>query len=252
VFIERNWPTACVLTLLAWWAGAASPGAQSSPPAGERAPAADVAGSASAERIAPELEEAARQGSAGAQWKLGRQHAEHGDHARALIIFRELAQAHLNAEGDGANARILADTYVRLSHYYLAGIPGAIPPDPAAAQRMLEYAASYFRDPQAQYELGRLLLGGENRSPVQAARWLLAAARKDHRQAQALLGDLLIKGDGVPRQPGFGLFWLALAADGDPDDGIKQRYAAALAQTSAQEHALAFQHLEDWVKNQRQ
>jgi len=243
---------ACVLTLLAWGAGTVSPGAQSTPPAGEHVPAAEVASPAPGERIAPELEEAARHGSAGAQWKLGRLRAEQGDHAHALAIFRELAHAHLNVEADGANARILADTYVRLAHYYLSGILGAITPDPAAAQRMLEYAASFFRDPQAQYELGRLLLSGESRSPVQAARWLLAAARKDHRQAQALLGDLLIKGDGVPRQPGLGLFWLALAADGDPDEGIKQRYAAALAQTSAQEHALAFQHLEDWVKNQRQ
>jgi TPR repeat protein len=268
VFLGRMLRIAAAVVLVACCAGTALRlDAQTAPP-GERgaqapaavasplAPLAEAASPPADERITPELEEAARQGSAGAQWKLGRVHADQGDHARALAIFRELAHSHVDVEADTANARILGDTYVRLADYHLTGIPGVLAPDPPAAQRMLEYAASYFRDPEAQYQLGRLLLNreGAERSPVQAARWLLAAARKDHRQAQALLGDLLIKGDGVPRQPGLGLFWLTLAADGEhpADDGIRQRYTAALAQTTAQEHALAFRHLEEWVRNQRQ
>ena len=48
------------------------------------------------------------------------------------------------------------------------------------AREMFAYAASYFGDPDAQYQLGRMYLNGRGglKEPKQAARWLLLAARK--------------------------------------------------------------------------
>ena len=66
------------------------------------------------------------------------------------------------------------------------------------------------------YQSGRLyLLGtGTSKDSVQAARWLRLAANKGQRSAQAMLGSMLFKGQGVARQPAAGLAWLTLAKDG--------------------------------------
>ena len=87
---------------------------------------------------------------------------------------------------------------------------------------MFRYAASYFADPEAQYHLGRLYLIGKGtpKDAIQAARWLRLSANKGDHRAQALLGDLLFKGEEVSRQAALGLFWLIIAKDGaGPDEG---------------------------------
>ena len=59
---------------------------------------------------------------------------------------------------------------------------------------------------------------------MQAARWLRLAARRNHRQSQALLGHLLFLGRGVPRQAPRGLMWLEVAAQnaqGPRDEWIR-------------------------------
>ena len=48
------------------------------------------------------------------------------------------------------------------------------------------YAASYFGDPEAQYHLGRVHLGGQGvpKDPITAARWLQLSADKDDHRAR--------------------------------------------------------------------
>jgi exopolysaccharide production negative regulator len=185
---------------------------------------------------------------ADAWWKLGRMYADRGDHARAFGIYRQLVDSYRDGSG-WVDAAIAAHSHVALGLYYLNGIPGTLPADRDAAYGLLEYAATFFGDPNAQYELGRMLLSGPRKNTVQAARWLQAAARKNHRPAQAELGSLLLKGEGIPRQAGMGLFWLMLANDGDDaPDWIKERYASALAQATDDDRRLAYQHLEAWLK----
>ena len=67
---------------------------------------------------------------------------------------------------------------------------------------MFRYAASYFGDPDAQYNLGRLYLSGRGapKDAIQAARWFGLAADKGQRSAQAALGTMLFKGQDVSRQ----------------------------------------------------
>ena len=84
---------------------------------------------------------------------------------------------------------------------------------------MFAYAASYFRDPDAQYYLARLYLDGVGapHDPRTAARWFGLSAHKGQCQSQAMLGAMLFTGDHVPRQAARGLMWLTLAKDSAKD-----------------------------------
>ena len=67
---------------------------------------------------------------------------------------------------------------------------------------MFSYAASYFGNADAQYELARLYLknAGTSRDDFRyGARWLGLAAQKGQHQAQAMLGQMLFDGDQLPR-----------------------------------------------------
>ena len=90
----------------------------------------------------------------------------------------------------------------------------------SAAPTRCSNAASFFGDPNAQYNLAQLYLEGTGVAPDarQAARWFNLAAEKGHSQAQALLGHLLVSGERIPRQPARGLMWLTLAREAaDPE-----------------------------------
>ena len=111
------------------------------------------------------LEYAAEKGHALAQWKLGRMYAE-GDGVaqndlKAFEYFRRIADSHADDNPDTPQARFVANAFVALGHYYLEGIPKTeVKRDPQRAREMFAYAASYFRDPDAQYYLARLYLNG--------------------------------------------------------------------------------------------
>jgi TPR repeat protein len=129
------------------------------------------------------LEYAAEKGHAIAQWKLGRMYAE-GDGVaqndlKAFEYFSRIADSHADDNPDTPQSRFVANAFVALGHYYLEGIPKTeIKPDPARAREMFAYAASYFRDPDAQYYLARLYLNGTGapRDARTAARWPVRGA----------------------------------------------------------------------------
>jgi TPR repeat protein len=208
-----------------------------------------------------ELEYAAEQGVPGAQWRLGRMYADgegvEKNKLRAFEYFSRLTKAHGDDAPGSQQAGYVAKAFVALGQYYLDGIPNSpVGPDRGRALEMYWYAASYFADPDAQYNLGRLYLdrSAGARDPRQAAKWLGLAAKKGHTQAQALLGTMLFRGDGVARQPAFGLFWLTLAKDGaEPHETwIDETYASAFAQATDDERALAYNYLENWLKGRRE
>jgi TPR repeat protein len=208
-----------------------------------------------------ELEYAADQGMPAAQWKLGRMYAD-GDGVqkntlRAFEYFSRLTRAHGDDAPGTPQARFVANAFVSLGQFYLEGIPDStVKPDPERAREMYWYAASYFADPDAQYNLGRLYLDRNTgaRDPRQAAKWLGLAAKKGQYQAQALLGAMLFKGDDLSRQAALGLFWLTLAKDGaGPDETwITETYSSAFAHATDGERALAYKYLENWLKGRRE
>jgi TPR repeat protein len=124
------------------------------------------------------------------------------------------------------------------------------------ADGLFSYAASYFGDADAQYQLARLYLEGVGapKDVRQGARWLGLAAQKGQYQAQALLGRMLFRGEGVPRQRARGLMWLTLGRDAaaGPDDGwIVQAYEDAFARATEAERSAAYADLQSWMKTQR-
>lgn len=203
------------------------------------------------------LEEAAKSGHPIARWKLGRMYAD-GDQVkrndlRAFEYFRGIAN--LNAEDNPGTpqARFVANAFVAVGTYYLEGIPNStVKADPDRAREMFAYAASYFGDADAQYNLGRLYLEGFGgpKDSRQAARWLKLAADKGQTQAQALLGEMLFKGKGVPRQAARGLMYLTMARDAasSQEKWITELHAAASQQATDDERALALVYLERWLK----
>jgi hypothetical protein len=210
------------------------------------------------------LEYAAEKGHALAQWKLGRMYAE-GDGVtqndlKAFEYFRRIADSHADDNPDTREARFVANAFVALGQYYLDGITNtAVKRDPERAREMFAYAASYFRDPQAQYFLARLYLDGVGapHDPRQAARWFGLSAQKGMCQAQAMLGAMLFTGDHVPRQAARGLMWLTLAKDAARDsaaadrDWISRLYDNAFRQATEDERAMALVFLRQWLETRR-
>jgi hypothetical protein len=207
------------------------------------------------------LQYAAENGHPLAQWKLGQMYAKGDgvprDDLRAFEYYSRIASSHVDDRPDTPRARVVSSAFVALGHYYLDGIPNsAIRRDPARAWEMFHYAATYFADSDAQYDLARLYLDGVGapKDPRQAVRWLSLASQKGQYQAQALLGAMLFKGEHVRRQASRGLMWLTLARDsaaGPGDKWITELYDSAFKQATDDERAVALIYLERWMKHRR-
>ncbi len=207
------------------------------------------------------LEFAADEGHALALWKLGRMYAD-GDGVprndlKAFEYFSRIADENADEAPDSPRAGVVASAFVSLGGYYLEGVRGSyVVANPERAAEMFSYAASYFGDSTAQYQLARLYLEGNglDRDQRQAARWLNLAAEKGHSSAQALLGQLLVNGQGVPRQRARGLMWLTLAKDAaDPkrEAWVKTLYAEAFDAASESDRRTALSFLEQFQAKRR-
>ena len=139
---------------------------------------------------------AAEKGQLGASWKLGRMYAE-GDgvernHFEAFKFFLDIAKR--DVEPGSPDAPYISDALVAIAGYLKRGIPGTnIRANPAASRDYYMRAAATFRNPTAQFEMGKMFLVGDGvaRNVKQAGRWLQLATEKGHAGAQALLGNLL-------------------------------------------------------------
>ena len=205
------------------------------------------------------LEFAASKGLAMAQWKLARMHSEGEglprDDLKAFEYYQAIVDAHGDDSPDMPQARFVSSALVALGSYYLNGIPNSpVRPDQGRAVEMFQYAATYFGDSDAQYNLGRLYLDGGAERPrdaVMAARWLRLAADKGQRQAQAVLGHLLFAGEDMPRQAARGLMYLTLAKDGAADESDKwivDLYEAAFAKASQDELDVCRVYLQQFLR----
>lgn len=206
------------------------------------------------------LQYAAEGGHPGAQFKLGRMYASGEgvaqDDLRAFEYFSRIANAHAEDSPSAPQAQVVANAFVALGRYYLSGIPNSkIKADPDRAREMFSYAASYFGNADAQYDLARLYLKTPDASREDfryGARWLGLAAQKGQHEAQALLGQMLFNGDRLPRQAARGLMWLTLARDsaGTEETWIKESYNRAFSKASDDDRAMCLQLLEQWVQGQ--
>lgn len=148
---------------------------------------------------------AAENGQIGARWKLARMYAEGDGVARndyeAFKFFSEIVQQDI--EPGSPDESYVSDALVAMGRYLKKGIPDSpVRPDPVAAQEYFMRAAATYRNPNAQFEMGKIFLlgdGGVKASVRQAGRWLQLAAEKGHAGAQATLGNLLFESGKVVR-----------------------------------------------------
>ena len=157
------------------------------------------------EQAAEAYKYAAENGQIGATWKLARMYAEGDGVARddyeAFKFFSEIVDQ--DVEPGSPEESYVSDALVALGSYMKSGIPGTpVEPNAIAAQEYYTRAAANYRNANAQFELGKMLLagdGGARTSVRQAARWLQLAAEKGHAGAQATLGNLLFQSGKVVR-----------------------------------------------------
>lgn len=177
-------------------------------------------GGISGDELLLALQGAADAGQPMALWRLGVMY-ENGegvkkDQAQAFRYFSRIANEHANTPPRSLEADIVAQSFLKIGQYYREGLPGAgIKADANRSVALVLHAASYFGDPDAQYQVGQMYLSKDSSeyNVLQAARWLSLAARKGHLAAQATLGDLLFNGNGIQAQPIEGLMWLNVAHD---------------------------------------
>lgn len=207
------------------------------------------------------LQFAASQGSAMAQWKLGRMYAS-GDGVetsplRAFEFFRDIANAHAEDSPNSPEAPFVANAFVELGGFFMTGISGTyVGKNPYQARQIYGYAASYFGDPNAQYLLAKMYLEGEggDKNTRQAARWLKLAAEKGHVLGQAELGRLLFHGEGLSQRRTRGLKWITIAlkrATGQDAETVQQTHEAAFILASDKERRNALRLADKWLKKHR-
>jgi TPR repeat protein len=210
------------------------------------------------------LEEAARKGEVAAVWKLGRNYADgeggvKKDDRRAFENFRSIAESQRVEDLVGTQlAPFVANALVSLGNYYLEGIPNSdIKSDAVQARQQFFYAANYFGDPTAQYQLGRMFLDGQGgaKDAKLALRWIYQAVQKGQYEAQAVFGAMLFKGQGqvLPRDGAHGLMWLIIAketsASAPKGTWIKDQYNAAWSQATPEEQAVAQVYVEQYRRD---
>lgn len=195
-----------------------------------------------------------------AQWKLGTMYASGDgvprDDLKAYQYFTRIVESWDEDDPDlRRDAAIVASAYVSVGAFSLSGIANSsVHANPERALEMFYYAATRFRDANAQYNLARMYLDGAgvDRDVRQAARWLNLAADKEHKEARALLGSMLFKGaEGLPRQRPLGLMYLTLAreaaTESKKDAWIVELHESAIKAASDDEKALARHFLEDYL-----
>jgi hypothetical protein len=208
------------------------------------------------------LRYAADGGESLAQWRLARMYAEGDgvarDDRKAFDYFSKIVEHFVDDDPDPGMRSMASNAFVSVGQYLRAGIASAkLVPDPERAFDLFRYAATFFRNADAQYNVARMYLDGVGvkKDPRQGMNWLDLAARKGHPQAQALLGQMMFDGEvgGGVAQRSRGLMYLTLAresASGAPaDQWIVDLHAKALASASEADRRAAVSLLENYLRN---
>ena len=200
---------------------------------------------------------AAENGQIGARWKLARMYAEGDGVARndyeAFKFFSEIANQ--DVEPGSPEESYISDALVALGNYMMNGIPGSpVEANSIAAQDYSMRAAANYRNPNAQYEMGKMFLkgeGGVKASVRQAGRWFQLAAEKGHAGAQATLGNLLFQSGKVVR--GLAMMTAALERASPPDQiWIRGMQEEAFSLAGEADRRTAISLADDILTNQSQ
>jgi TPR repeat protein len=191
------------------------------------------------------LDAAARKGDVEAGLQLARRYlggvGVRKSEAQAYFFLHQITERYHNIGPSDTRAAMVADAMRTLAKLYRKGIAEArIDANPANAIELLRYAGSGLGDVSSQYDLGMMMLTGEGvpANPRMAFQWFLNASLKGHIAAQAKVGEMFWKGEGVGRSAGEGLGLLAVAryrSTGDDRRRIEEVFDGAARQATAAE-----------------
>ena len=157
---------------------------------------------------------AAEKGHTASRWKLANMYADgdgvQEDDLEAFKIYSEIAQA--GVEPESQDTSYFANALIALASYYRRGIPNSpVKIDLTQARQLYFQAASAFGIPEAQFQLGRMMLKGEGGSVSvhQAKKWLNRARNNGHAGAMGLFGNILFQEGDFAR----GLAFMTAALD---------------------------------------
>jgi len=183
----------------------------------------------------PALEYAAKRGVLGAQVKLARGYASGRDlpkdAVKAFSYFQQIADQQADISPRSPIAKYAAEAFVALGQYYLEGVPEmSLSSNPAYAGQLFRHAASYFGNAEAQYRLARLYMNGDGveKNVGLAVNWLATAAKKQHPASQATLGEILWRGEEVRQRRARGLALIMLAHENTVAGGKDPEWIGAL------------------------
>ena len=186
----------------------------------------------------PALEYAAKRGVLGAELKLARIYSSGAggvaeDDVKAFSYFQAIADQYADISPSNPVAQYVGEAFVALGHYHLDGIKAIqLPSNPSYAADLFRHAASYFGNADAQYGLARLYLNGEGveKDTGLAVNWLAMAAKKQHVAAQATLGEMLWRGNDVRQREARGLALITLAHENAKASGKEPKWIGDLYQ----------------------
>lgn len=151
----------------------------------------------------PALRYAADRGLLLAQYHLARLYADNAgattDHAKAYDLFNMIVEKNARVVDvyDDDLAPYVGKSLTALARYVLRGLPEhGLQPDPVRAAEYLQQADTFFRDPDARFELAKMYLTGEGvpQNHRQALTRLKGLKDDGHVAATAFVADLLWRG----------------------------------------------------------
>jgi hypothetical protein len=153
------------------------------------------------------------------------------DDAKAFTYYRAIADQYADINPTSPVAPYVGEAFVALGQYHLDGI-AAMPlaANAAYAADLFRHAASYFGNADAQYDLALLYLKGEGveKDVGLAVNWLAMAAKKQHVAAQATLGEILWRGTEVRQREARGLALITLAHENAKASGKEPKWVGDL------------------------
>jgi uncharacterized protein len=159
-----------------------------------------------------------------AEFYLARIYADnsgpHTDHAKAYLLLQRIVDENAETDPDDLpRAPIVAKALTSLAGYVKRGLPEAhVTANPEQAAEFLRSAATTFDEPDAQFELAKMLLIGDGVAPDQplALHYLSKLVQDSHPGAQAFLADLHWQGRFVPRDQNRALGLIEMAVENAP------------------------------------
>ena len=145
----------------------------------------------------------------------------HTNHAKAYELFLGIVEkyAAIIDVDDDERGPYVGKSLTAVARYFYRGLPEiGLQPNATRAAEFLEEAATFFRDPDSQFELAKLYLTGEGvrEDRRKALHWLSKLTQEGHVGAQAFFADLLWTGKVVPKDEQRALALITVAAENAP------------------------------------